>query len=144
MTLGTKPAQLFVTTALMACAVAAALTAGIWLWSTLSHPLVGSVLLLGSSILLLWFYWRGHGAARWIVMVLGILLIVDALNVLLPVPFLGLIAGSPDLTLGKTKYAIQLCICVYVVGWLFTRQAATYFGADSRRERNSFSGNRSR
>ena len=85
---GTKPAQLVVTTALMACAVAAALIAGIWLWSTLPHPLVGSVLLVGSSILLLWFYRRGYGAARWIVMVLSILLIVDAVNVFLHVPFL--------------------------------------------------------
>lgn len=128
---GARPVQLVVTTALMACAVAALLVSAIWLWSTLPHPLVGSALLACSSILLLWFYWRGYSAARWIVMVLGVLLVVDAVNVVLfRVPFLAPFSGSPDLTLGKTKYAIQLCICAYVVGWLFTRRAASYFSEE--------------
>jgi len=48
-----RPAQLVVTTALMACAVAACLIAAIRLWSTLPHPLAGSVLLIGTWIPLL-------------------------------------------------------------------------------------------
>jgi hypothetical protein len=142
--LSVRPPQLVVTTVLIAGAVVAALIAAIWLWSMLPHPFVGSVLLAGSSILLLWFYWRGHSAARWIVIVLGILLIIDALNVFLQIRFLAPFSAPPDLKLGKAKYAIQLFICVYVVGWLLTRQAATYFSADARRGRIAFIGSRTR
>lgn len=140
--LSARPTQLLVTTALMTCAIAACLIAAIWLWSTLPHPLVGSVLLIGTWIPLLWYYWQGYSAARWIVLILGILDIVDALNVLLKVPLLSRFSVPPDLAIGKTKYAIQLCICAYVVGWLLTRQAATYFSTDARRERSAFAASR--
>jgi hypothetical protein len=140
----TKPTQLIITTALMAFAVIAALVGAIWLWSTLPHPLTGSVLLLGCSSVLLWFYWQGYGAARWTVLVLSVLLIIDALNVLFRLPLLAPFSAEPDLTFGKAKYVIQLCICTYVVGWLVTRNAARYFSADARRERNSLLVARSR
>lgn len=140
----TKPRQLIITTALMAFVVIAALVGAIWLWSTLPHPLTGSVLLLGFSSVLLWFYWQGYGAARWTVLVLSVLLIIDALNVFFRFPVLASFSGEPDLTLGKAKYAVQLCICSYVVGWLVTRQASRYFSVDARRARNSLVPARSR
>jgi len=139
-----RPGQLVVTTALMACAVAACLIAAIRLWSTLPHPLAGSVLLIGTWIPLLWFYWQGYSAARWIVLILGILDVIDALNVFLKVPFLARFSAPPDLALGKAKYAIQLCICAYIVGWPLTRQATTYFSTDARRERSAFVGSQTR
>jgi hypothetical protein len=121
----------------MALAAVAAMAAGIWLWSTLPHPLAGSVLLIGCSSVLLWFYWKGYNAARWTVLLLAVFNIIDALYALLRIPLLAPLSGEPDFALGKAKYVLQLCVCTYIVWWLFTKQAASYFRADARRERDS-------
>jgi hypothetical protein len=129
-----RPIHLVFSAGLMVFAEAGAITSAVLRWQSLSHPALGIALSVSLATLLLWFYWQGSNIARWIVIIGGILDLITALTELLGVPA-AWVSSEPHPTAVKIKYVVQICVCAYIVGWLFTKQAQTYFSPEERHRR---------
>jgi hypothetical protein len=131
-----KPVNLLCTSVILAAGILYPYLYGIWAGPVKPSWFVSALL----SSILLWFYWRGFGWARYLTLLAQAVTIADSISALnghhlMTIANLG--AHESQLVL-----VCKILASVYVFGWLLTPQARRYFSAEARHQRESLAAGR--
>jgi hypothetical protein len=129
----TRPLNLVLTSVILALGILVPYLYGIWAGAVKPSWFTSALV----SSILLWFYWRGYGWARYFTMLGQAIAIAISGSTL---------TGHQLLTIAnlgtresKLILIVELLASAYVFGWLLTPQGRRYFSAEARHRRESLS-----